>query len=135
MERIVGVVAESDDGRLAEALAGDELVSHLLVLHGLHPVPLEARVRGALDSVRPYLDSHGGDVELLAIEGAIARVRLEGTCNGCASSAVTLTHAIEEAIARAAPELERIEAEGVAEASAQLLQIGSLTCPSELSTP
>ena len=43
--------------------------SHLLLLHGLHPVPLEARVRAALDEVRPYLESHGGDVELLGDRG------------------------------------------------------------------
>ena len=54
-------VAERDDGTLADALAGDELVAHLLLLHGLHPVPLEARVRGALDEVRPYLETHGGE--------------------------------------------------------------------------
>ena len=46
------------------ALAGDELVEHLLLLHGLHPVSVEERVREALDGVRPYLGSHGGDVEL-----------------------------------------------------------------------
>ena len=48
-----------------EALGEDELVSHLLLLHGIHPVPVEARVRTALDEVRPYLDSHGGNVELV----------------------------------------------------------------------
>jgi Fe-S cluster biogenesis protein NfuA len=142
LEAVEGVVELYGEAlrRIAERvpldqLVEDELVHHLLLLHDLHPVDVRTRVERALDEVRPYLGSHGGDVELLAIEGAIARVRLEGTCNGCASSAVTLTHAIEEAIARAAPELERVEAEGVAEASAQLLQIGSLTCPSELSTP
>ena len=71
-------------------VADDELVSHLLLLHGLHPVPLEQRVRGALDDVRPYLEQHGGDVELLGVEGGIARLRLEGSCNGCPSSTATL---------------------------------------------
>ena len=65
---VAHVADRDDDGALAEALAGDELVAHLLLLHGLHPVPLEERVRGALDEVRPYLDSHGGDVELLGVE-------------------------------------------------------------------
>ena len=69
LARLVGHVAEHDDGRLAAALAGDELVAHLLLLHGLHPVPLEERVRGALDEVRPYLESHGGGVELLGRRG------------------------------------------------------------------
>ena len=112
----------------------DELLSHLLLVHDLHPVDAETRVRRALEEVRPYLGSHGGDVELLGVEEGVARVRLDGTCNGCPSSAVTLRNAIEEAIMRAAPELERIDAEGVAEPEPQpaLVQIGSLQCPTEL---
>jgi Fe-S cluster biogenesis protein NfuA/nitrite reductase/ring-hydroxylating ferredoxin subunit len=106
------VAARDDDGELARAVAADELVSHLLLLHGLHPVPLEVRVRGALDEVRPYLDSHGGDVELLGLEDGVARLRLEGSCSGCPSSAVTLKLAIEDAIHKAAPDLAGIEAEG-----------------------
>jgi Fe-S cluster biogenesis protein NfuA len=115
----------------AAAFADDELLSHLLLVHGLHPEDVETRVARALDEVRPYLGSHGGDVELLGVEGGVARVRLGGTCDGCASSAVTLTNAIETAIARAAPELEGVEAEGVSEPE-PLLQIQSLTCPTEL---
>ena len=109
-----------------------EVVAHLLLLHWLHPVPLATRVQAALDEVRPYLDSHGGDVELLGVEDGVARLRLEGTCNGCPSSTVTLRNAIEEALLRAAPDLERIETEGVAEPAPVLVQLGSLTCPSEL---
>ncbi len=45
----------------------DELVAHLLLLHGLHPVPVRERVMGALDEVRPYLVAHGGGVELLGV--------------------------------------------------------------------
>ena len=113
--------------------AGDELVSHLLLVHDLHPEDAEARVARALDEVRPYLRSHGGDVDLLGVEAGRAQVRLTGTCDGCPSSAATLRHAIEEAVARAAPELDGVEAEGVTEAAPQqLLQIGSLQCPPEL---
>src|ERR671939_64339 len=69
-------------------------------------------------------------VELLGVEGSVARVRLQGTCNGCPSSTATLRHAIEEAVQRAAPELEGVEAEGVAEPQSApvLVQLGSLTC-------
>ena len=115
-----------------DGAADDELVSHLLLIHDLHPLDVEARVEQALAEVRPYLQSHGGDVELLAIEDGLARVRLRGTCNGCASSTATLKHAIEEAVARAAPELDGVEAEGVAEPQPALVQIGSLQCPTEL---
>jgi Fe-S cluster biogenesis protein NfuA len=137
LRRIVARVAErDDDGALAAAFAGDELVSHLLLLHGLHPVPLEHRVRAALDEVRPYLELHGGNVELLSVDDGVARLALEGSCNGCPSSAVTLKLAIEEAIHKAAPDVERIEADGAVPAPepgpAPLLQIeisDALRCP------
>ena len=124
---------------LARFVAGadpveDELLSHLLLVHDLHPVDVETRVRRALEDVRPYLGSHGGDVELLGVADGVAHLRLAGTCNGCPSSTVTLQNAIEEAIMRAAPDLERIDAEGVAEPQPEpaLVQIGSLQCPTEL---
>jgi Fe-S cluster biogenesis protein NfuA/nitrite reductase/ring-hydroxylating ferredoxin subunit len=93
-----------------ERLTDDELVSHLLLVHGLHPVPLETRVRGALEEVRPYLESHGGNVELVGIEAGIVRLKMEGSCDGCPSSAATLELAIEDAIRKAAPEVEDVKA-------------------------
>jgi Fe-S cluster biogenesis protein NfuA/nitrite reductase/ring-hydroxylating ferredoxin subunit len=115
LERIVAEAAALDgDGRLARALGEDELVSHVLLLHDLHPEPLETRVQGALDGVRPYLASHGGNVELRGVEEGVVRLALEGSCSGCPSSTVTLKLAIEDAIHKAAPDVERIEAEGVA---------------------
>jgi Fe-S cluster biogenesis protein NfuA len=105
----------------------DELVAHLLLLHGLHPVPVEERVTGALDSVRPYLAAHGGGVELLGVDEGVVRLRLEGACHGCPSSSLTLRAAVEEAVIKAAPDVERIDAEGAVEAPA-LLQI-EIACP------
>lgn len=119
LSRIVERVAGAD---LMRELCDDELVSQLLMLHGLHPIPLETRVRSALDDVRPYLESHGGDVELVRIEDGLVRLRLEGSCNGCPSSAVTLKLAIEEAIYKHAPDVTAIDAHG-AEQPPQLLQI------------
>ena len=104
----------------------DEVVANLLFLHGLHPVPVEARVGGALDEVRPYLLAHGGGVELLGIDDGVVKLRLDGACNGCPSSALTLRSAVEDAIMRAAPDVERIDAEGVVEPG--LLQI-EIACP------
>lgn len=108
-------VDEETGAGIFGALAEDELVTHLLLLHDLHPVPVEERVLHALVQVRPYLESHGGDVELLRVDDGVAYLRLQGSCNGCPSSTATLKLAIEEAIRKAAPELDRIEAEGVAE--------------------
>jgi Fe-S cluster biogenesis protein NfuA len=132
LERVVEIVGEHDrDGTLTAALAGDELVGHLLLLHGLHPEPLGRRVERALDEVRPYLDSHGGAVELLGVEDDVVHVRLQGTCNGCPSSSVTLQHAIEDAVRRLAPDVERVEAQPAEEQAAPpLLQLdlGTLQC-------
>jgi len=129
---VVEHVAEHDDGTLAAAFARDEVVSHLLLLHGLHPVPLGERVRGALDEVRPYLAAHDGGVELLGIEEGVVRLSLQGSCNGCPSSTATLKLAIEDAIAKAAPDVERIEADGAVAPPDPLLKIevgGTLSCP------
>ena len=108
-----------------EALAEDELVEHLLLLHDLHPVPLEQRVRGALEEVRPYMESHGGGVELVSVERGVVSLRLEGSCSGCPASTMTLKLAIEDAIRKAAPDVEEILADGVVAGPAQppLLQI------------
>jgi Fe-S cluster biogenesis protein NfuA len=111
-------------------VAEDELVSHLLLLHGLHPIHIQARVEAALESVRPYLATHGGNVELLSVDDGVAHLRLQGTCNGCVSSTATLKQAIEEAIYKAAPDVERVEAEGVASAALpQIISLDSLVCP------
>jgi Fe-S cluster biogenesis protein NfuA/nitrite reductase/ring-hydroxylating ferredoxin subunit len=98
-----------------DGLLDDELVTHLLLLHDLHPVPLEARVLGALEEVRPYMESHKGGVELVSIEEGVVRLRLQGSCSGCPSSTMTLKLAIEDAIHKAAPDVEEILAEGVVE--------------------
>jgi Fe-S cluster biogenesis protein NfuA/nitrite reductase/ring-hydroxylating ferredoxin subunit len=126
LDRIVAFVDEAGGREAAEELAEDELVSHLLLLHGLHPVDVETRVARALEEVRPYLGSHGGGVELLGVEEGVVRLRLEGSCEGCPSSAMTLRLAIEEAIQKAAPDVERVEAEGVTDPNPGLIQLGSL---------
>jgi Fe-S cluster biogenesis protein NfuA/nitrite reductase/ring-hydroxylating ferredoxin subunit len=91
-----------------DALLRDDLLSSLLLLYDLHPTPLEERVRGALAKVRPYVASHGGGVELVAIDDGVARLRMEGSCEGCPSSARTVKLAIEEAVLEAAPEITAV---------------------------
>jgi Fe-S cluster biogenesis protein NfuA len=107
LRRVVDMLATE-----AIRLSEDDLVAHLLLLHGLHPVGLEARVRQALESVRPYLQAHGGNVELIGISDGVARLRLQGTCTGCSSSETTLKRLVERAIADAAPDLDSVETEG-----------------------
>jgi Fe-S cluster biogenesis protein NfuA len=114
LDRILGILTDAGDAGLPirDELLDDGIVSSLLLIHGLYPVPLEERVVEALDSVRPFLASHGGNVELLSMEDGIARLQLQGSCNGCPSSAATLEHALREAIDAAAPDLLGLEVEG-----------------------
>ena len=102
---------------LREQLVADGVVASLLLMHDLHPVPLEERVLAALDSVRPYMESHEGGVELLGIEDGVVRLRLQGSCHGCAASQATLELAIKEALNEHAPDLLGMEVEGVAESN------------------
>ena len=115
LTRIVRELAEAGEEQLLLRLAGDGVVASLMLIHDLYPVPLEARVQEALASVRPYMESHGGNVELLRLEDGVAHLRLVGHCHGCPASAATLELAIKEAIEEAAPDLLGLEVEGVAE--------------------
>jgi Fe-S cluster biogenesis protein NfuA/nitrite reductase/ring-hydroxylating ferredoxin subunit len=113
LARVLQILDESGrPNEILERLAADELLASLLVLHGLHPFDVETRITRALERVRPYLGSHGGDVKLLRVMGGVVYLRLEGSCHGCPSSTITMKLAIEKAIEEAAPEVVRIEVEG-----------------------
>jgi Fe-S cluster biogenesis protein NfuA/nitrite reductase/ring-hydroxylating ferredoxin subunit len=118
LTRIFAALEEGGDGSAAieERLADDGVVASLMLIHGLFPVDLETRVREALDSVRPYMESHGGDVELIGIDEGVARIRLDGSCEGCPASSSTLELAIKQALDQAAPDLEGLVVEGAAAA-------------------
>lgn len=104
LARVMGYA--SGNTAITGAIAGDELISHLLVLHGLHPDPVEQRVSRALAQIRPYL--HGGDAALESISGGVARVRVPGSC-GCSSSPQAVRDAVRDAVLAAAPELSGVE--------------------------
>jgi Fe-S cluster biogenesis protein NfuA/nitrite reductase/ring-hydroxylating ferredoxin subunit len=115
LDRVLAVLGRSGaaGSAILDSLTRDDLVASVLLLHDLHPADLETRVRGALEKTRPYLKSHGGNVELVGIDApGTVRLRLQGSCHGCPSSALTLKLAIEQAIHEAAPEVSAIEVEG-----------------------
>lgn len=117
-------VVELVDQESVRTLADDELVGSLLLLHDLHPVDVDTRIQQALDRVRPYLGSHAGGVTYLGVDSdGVAHLRLEGHCDGCPSSTVTVRTAIEGALHEAAPDLTGIDVAGVTE-PAKLLQVG-----------
>jgi Fe-S cluster biogenesis protein NfuA len=124
---IMAVLAEEGEpGRaIIDRLTADPLVEGLLLLHGLHPLDVDARIQRALDQVRPYLGSHAGGVQYLGVTDGVARLRLEGSCHGCPSSTVTVRLAIEGAVQDAAPEVTEVVVEGMtAPPEPKLLQIG-----------
>jgi Fe-S cluster biogenesis protein NfuA/nitrite reductase/ring-hydroxylating ferredoxin subunit len=127
LARIVTLLGEQGDAgaEMLARIADDPQVEGLLLLHDLHPLDVDARIQRALDRVRPYLGSHAGGVEYLGVTGGVARLRLEGSCNGCPSSTVTVQLAIQGAIEDAAPEVTQVVVDGMtAPPEPRLLQIG-----------
>jgi Fe-S cluster biogenesis protein NfuA/nitrite reductase/ring-hydroxylating ferredoxin subunit len=120
LEKVLEILGEGPDGpELVQRLTADRFVTSLLVLHGLHPKSVEERVHEALESVRPYLGSHAGGVEFLGVdEEGVVNLRLQGSCDGCPSSTVTVKLAIERAIEEAAPEVTGVAVEGMTEPAA-----------------
>lgn len=107
-------VATPDGERILDEALQDDLVSSMFLLHNLHPDDLETRVLRGIDSVRPYLRSHGGDCELAGIDNGVVRLLLHGSCGSCPSSSLTLKNAVEEALFQVAPDIKEIIAENAA---------------------
>ncbi|MGD9765529.1 MAG: NifU family protein [Candidatus Binatia bacterium] len=117
LRQIVSALGEEElaAAELRARVLSDPLVVSLLLLHGLHPQDLPTRVRIALERVRPYLGSHGGDVELLSADeqSGVVRLRMTGSCDGCPSSMITLKLAIEGAVRELAPDVLSIQVGGL----------------------
>ena len=112
LERVLEIAYDAGtlDDELLERLTDDDLVASLLLVHDLHPYDVVERVERALNKVRPYMGSHGGDVDLLGVDvDGVVTLQMKGSCDGCPSSAVTLELAVETAIMEAAPEITKIE--------------------------
>jgi len=138
LERIVETMSRGADrspAGMLQALARDELVAHLLLLHDLHPEDLRGRVARGLEEARPYLQSHGGSVELVAVEEGLARVRLQGSCRTCPSSAAALHSTVEAAILRAAPDLIGVVVEPEAPERPGFVPASALLAPAAVGGP
>ncbi|HEX3797130.1 MAG TPA: NifU family protein [Verrucomicrobiae bacterium] len=98
---------------LSDGLLRDGVIRGLLLIHGLHPVPLEKRLLEALDRVRPFMQSQGGNVELITFENNHARLRVRSECQDFPSSSLTMELAVREAVEEACPDLLRFEVEAV----------------------
>lgn len=107
---IVRSLREDPRGKeLLFELVDEPIVRAVLGLHGIIRADPMTRANQELESVRPYLQSHGGDVELVKLDGDTAYVRLHGSCNGCSMSAITLRDGVEEALVSGVEEISRVE--------------------------
>ncbi len=108
--QIVRRLKASPEGKnLLFELLNDPGIYASFLMHRIVKPDIHVRVAQVLELVRPYIKSHGGDVELVRIEGNVVYVRLLGACTGCSMSAVTLRDGVEEAIKQHIPEIQRVE--------------------------
>ncbi|SFL05585.1 hypothetical protein [Geodermatophilus ruber] len=95
-----------------EVMLGDPLLGHLLVLHGIHPEPVERRIERVLEGLHPGL---GGEVSLVGVADGVAAVRLPA---GCGHTTAEAAHVVREAVLAVAPELADVRPVAAARAPA-----------------
>jgi len=71
----------------------------------LDPPTVEHKINVVLDKVRPYIQSHGGDVRLVGIEGTTATLLVEGTCVGCPLANLTYNKVLRTLLGEEVPEI------------------------------
>ena len=103
LRRMLGVLDEHDGGASIAHAAEDPVVRMLLTLYDLLPSDPRAQVETALSTIRPYIHSHGGEVEVLDVTNGVVHLRLAGSCGGCAGSATTLKRGVETALREGFP--------------------------------
>lgn len=109
LERILQIIAAHDkEGSTIDELTSDELVSSVLVLHGLHPSDLNTRIHSAVEKLRQFFDPRG-TIELLEASAELVRVRFTGKRPGSGAAAKQV---IEDALYEAAPEIQQLVVEG-----------------------
>jgi Fe-S cluster biogenesis protein NfuA/nitrite reductase/ring-hydroxylating ferredoxin subunit len=116
LERILNIISKGNSSAAKDIfnnLIGDSFITSLLLIHDLHPLDLKTRLYQALEKVKPYMDSHGGSVEIVSLENGVAKLKLSGSCKGCPSSASTLELGIQQAIEEICPDLLGLEVEGI----------------------
>jgi len=139
LERILASIQQAGEpGRaIMEQLLHDDLVGSLLLLHDLHPLDPETRIRRVLESLHPHLGVQGGRAELVGFAGGIARLRIESSGhNGHGASATSHEETVRRAVLAAAPEAIEVVFErtqnGRAGAFIPLTAVHSISSMSEL---
>ena len=94
------------DPALVDRMLGDELIGHLLVLHGIHPSPIEYRTARVIEGMRATLFARGAEIELAGIEHGVAILRLSS--KGCGTGAAGIEQSVRDAVLAAVPELSAV---------------------------
>ncbi|MGI8407045.1 MAG: NifU family protein [Actinomycetota bacterium] len=112
--RILGLLP----GDAIDGLSEDPVVARLFETYSEEDEEgedLTESLEEALDEIRPYLHSHGGEMEVLGVSGGVVKLRLMGSCHGCPSSTLTLTQGVEKILKDRWPAFRRVEVEGLEE--------------------
>lgn len=113
--RLVEMIREWRGDILLESLHADPIASSLLDAYGLGSgTDIESArvyVQAALAEVRPYLHSHGGDMEVVSIEDGVVRLKLHGSCDGCTGADATIIDQVERALQTHWVDYRRVEVE------------------------
>lgn len=120
-----------------ESLARDEITGTMLNAYDLgEGLDLEAEaerdkaIEAAMAEIRPLVESHGGDIEIVSVVDGVVSVRMHGTCNGCASSSATLTYGLEAALKTHWPSFRRLEEVDVpTEVNPETVDLECVTAP------
>lgn len=120
-----------------ESLARDEITGTMLNAYDLgEGLDLEAEeerdkaIEAAMAEIRPLVESHGGDIEIVSVVDGVVSVRMKGTCNGCASSSATLTYGLEAALKTHWPSFRRLEEVDVpTEVNPETVDLECVTAP------
>lgn len=113
--RLVEMIREWRGDILLESVAADPIAGSLLRAYGLgsdaDPESARLAVQAGLTEVRPYLHSHGGDMEVVSIEDGVVRLKLHGSCDGCTGAEATIVDRVERALQTHWVDFRRIELE------------------------
>lgn len=128
---IVRALRDDERGKeLLFELVDDSAVRMALSMHGLirsaDPMTVAQRI---LDTIRPGIQSHGGDVDLVRLEDGVAYVRLSGACNGCSMASVTMRDGVEKALVEGVASINAVEVLPNEPAAPELLQITHVKPP------
>ena len=119
VERMLEVIFQSNNtgARMIDELGGDPLVSSLLILYGLHPEDVQARVEKKMVQVRSQLYKMGAEVTSIVVNGGDVGVTVNIEGHTCGSTTQNVRAAVEDAIYEAAPDLKSLVVEGLPEPS------------------